>query len=102
MATKRTVVRTMQQILVQLRGGKPIEPESKQEESLNDVLAFLLEEKKAEPTTLTSNEVSKIASDVMKHFFDLKTTDSWTKQRIRLALVTAMEDVLAKIGAKHG
>ena len=52
--------------------------------------------------TLTEEEVSIIASDVMKRFFDLRTTPGQTKQRIRLALVTAMEDVLKRLGAKHG
>lgn len=52
--------------------------------------------------TLTEEEVSNIASDVMKRLFDLKTTPAQTKQQIRLALVTAMEDVLTKLGGKYG
>lgn len=52
--------------------------------------------------TLTEEEVSSIASDVMKRLFDLKTTPAVTKQKIRLALVTAMEDALTKLGGKYG
>jgi hypothetical protein len=38
----------------------------------------------------------------MKRFFDLKTTSATLKQRIRLALVTAIEDALKKQEGSNG